>query len=157
MATNIFNVSNGNWSDPTKWSLGHVPLNTEDVQIASPRTCTLDTNAAVALTVVFQTGSTFTVDPTVSATKLLVQNTINAVSTGNLGKVFIDMSANPANKCEIRWNNAGVTGAGAQFGIYGDWSFKGASKSVYAFTTAALTGQSTTLVEVDDITGWRVG
>jgi len=50
MPTNVWQTgSSNNWSDPTNWSLGHVPLLTEDVQMADggSHSCQLDTDIQV--------------------------------------------------------------------------------------------------------------
>src|SRR4051794_8261384 len=62
-ATNTYNGVSGNWTDATKWSLGHVPLPLEDVVLSNGAGGAFG-NVTVTLTTSTPTLSSFTVEGT---------------------------------------------------------------------------------------------
>lgn len=158
MAT-ITTGGSGNWSSTTNnapWPGGTLPASTDDVVIANGHTVTLDTTTAVALTVTVNGGGVLTCS-TSGSSKLTTQSWISGANTASpVSRINLDMSSCPQYTCEIRVNN-GNNNANAHIQALGDFDFIGASKTPYSYTTAALTANSSTSVEVEDCTGWLVG
>lgn len=157
MAT-ITTGGSGAWSSTTNnapWPGGTLPTAADDVVINNAaHVLTVDTTTAVAKSVTVTLG-TLAWDDSVD-TKIVVENGITGDFSAS-AVITCDLSAEPDNTCEIRINAVRATGAGHRMYIGGGFLIKGADKKAVSFTTAALTANSTTSVEIEDVTGWKVG
>ena len=170
MAT-ITTGGSGNWSSTTPnapWPGGTLPTAADDVIIAKNHTVTLDTTAAVALTVTLNVGTTGAdvggrlVASAANNSKLIVQRGITCSgASGGSGTyssyINLDVSSAPTITCEIRLNASNTTGTGFGLSISGNFNLRGAHRKRWTRIDGALTANSSTSCVVDDATGWRVG
>lgn len=77
----------GNWNDPARWSLGHVPLSGESVTIVNGSTISVNVNTALVNELIVNAGGELTVLNIASSTLSIDGNiTVNGILTNN-GKI----------------------------------------------------------------------
>lgn len=161
MATR-YAVATGGWNDAI-WAAtaggaagsAAVPTTSDDATINLGQTVTVDDTSAVALTVTVN--GTLQPSQTADSTLTIEQGLSTAATTTS--HILYDMSSVPTLTAKILLSANGTmtTGVGYALTISGDFLFKGASKKNASYTTAAMTGGTTISVEIEDVTGWRVG
>lgn len=175
----IASAASGNWSVGATWVGGFAPVggaSGDDVTIAKNHVITLDNTSCVAKSLKLAIGTTGAdvggklVASTTANSKLQVhQGILGLGSTGGTAGSYsstfeLDMSAASAYTCTIAFNDAQATtssstdptASGTMY-VAGKATFKGAAKSRWTFTQAALVANTTKSVGVDDATGWKVG
>lgn len=161
----------GNWNATGTWSPAQVPTSADDVTIAQDTTVTINT-AAVCNSLTLSTGAAGHVggilkNATGANISLTVQNGIygsGASGTTTDPTIDFDMSGDATHTFTIAGNNAGSAGSGTltasgsqTFYFAGFLTLKGAQKTRWTTTTAAITGGTTSSIHVSDATGWKVG
>lgn len=164
----ITTAGNGNWSSTTPnapWPFGTLPTNADDVIIAQNHTVTLD-NAAVCKSLVLNAGTAGNVGgKLLNATGANISLTIQQGITNSYAvtdstrnpQILFDMSADASHTLTLLMNNSAAANPGYGITSTSLLTLKGASKTSYTVTNAALTKNSTTSVVVADATNWRVG
>lgn len=155
----VTTTKSGVWTDPTVWTGGAgVPTTADDVTILNTHTVTLDTTAAVALTVTINSGGKLAASTSVSS-KLTSQRNLRVL----LGGVYEALlSALPAITHELRLYAAG-SGGTAGSGMEALWGQAGSTVNLQAYERKRWTRLKTTVAAgaasfvVDDATNWRVG
>ncbi len=140
----------GDWSDPTKWDLGRVPTEADDVviDVAGTYTVTLDTNATVAsLTVGGTSGTqTFSIPSTtltLSGGSTFGVNSVLEIGSGTLAGTG-DVTVNGA----VEWRGGMITGTG-RFIVKGTMAISGDAyldgRTITNNGTITLMGPATTV------------
>lgn len=146
----------GNWSTGATWVGGVAPTAADAAVILNTHVVTLTDATCVCDSLTINSGGQLAVNGAAD-TKLVVDKGIAVSST--TGYLNLDMSAAPTKKCEI-YINADAAAASSltttALNIAARVTLKGAQKTAWTLTSAAMTGGSTTSVHVDDATGWVV-
>lgn len=158
-----FAVTTGNWSGAI-WAAtvggaagsAAVPTTADDVTINISVVVTVDDENAVADLITAVNG---TLQPSQTANSTLTLQRGIATGATTTSHLLYDMSAVPSYTAKLLLcaNGSMKLGAGYQLSLQGDFLFKGAAKTATSYTKAALVGGTTKSVEIEDVTGWRVG
>lgn len=182
MATITFTngaADGGKWSTPGNWDLARAPLGGvggDDAVIPKNLTAVLDTAGLVCKSLRLTIGTTgadvggILTNTTTANWDLTVYNGI--VSEGSTGgatygafgsKVLLDMSAAPTYTGTVYQNGAAslttsnVATTASTCVLRGEHTLKGATRKRWTFTTAQLVAATTSVINIEDVTGWRAG
>jgi PKD repeat protein len=161
----IVSVKSGNWSDPTVWSLGRVPIAGDIVDINPGTTVTYDLNDATDSVPL----NTVEVEPTATLTFRTDINT--QIDVGNFlvlqgGTLEVGTAANPIAvnvHANIDIANQAINTAldPSQFGtgliVLGNVTMHGAVKTAYATLSQEAHAGDTVLHLASPVSGWQVG
>ncbi len=124
LASSNINVWTGNvnhyWSNSGNWSLGHIPLGTEDVEIPNINTpCYVDVYDATCHDLLIYSGATLEIRDQILTVNddLTIHGTIEMSQANALLNVFHDISWESGSSLDVLNNSTHIQ-------IWGDWNFK---------------------------------